>query len=143
MENVDNYIMEMPKIVKQVFGLMCFFGGILFCIFLFFYLKKAGNVTIGHLYIALSFMVMGVLMVVCASKWKMVVQEDEIILYNIFTEKKTIEFTDIQEVYMGYKNELEIYVDGKKVKTVDYMITNYNRFCKSLEKYEIEIKVKE
>ena len=82
-------------------------------------------------------------MVVCASKWKMVVQEDEIILYNIFTEKKTIEFTDIQEVYMGYKNELEIYVDGKKVKTVDYMITNYNRFCKSWEKYEIEIKGKE
>ena len=139
----NNYIMEVPKIAKQVFGLMVIFGGILFCIFLLFYLMKRGNVTIEHLYIAIACMIIGIAAVVCANRWKIVVDVDEIKFYNIFSKNKTIQFADIQKVYIGYKNELELYVDGKKIKTIDYQVTNYNCFCKSLENHKVEIRVKE
>lgn len=144
-ENIDTnttcYVMTVPRIIKQAFEAMFIMGILLFCGFLFLYLKKIGGVTKGHLNFAIVFTLIGVLAFGAASRWKIVVQEDCLAVFNIFS-RQTIHVSDISKVYVIKDKRLEIYVSDRKVKSIDSMATNYSAFCNTLERYGIVIEEK-
>ncbi len=137
--DMTSYVMETPKLMKQAFGALIVIGAILFCGFFFLYLKRLGNVTIGHLNFAIVIVLIGTVSFIFSSNWKVVVQEEKMTLYSIFNHKKVIYISDINKVCVGKKGELEIYVSNIKIKTIDSLATNYDNFCCTLDKYGIAI----
>lgn len=101
--NDSSYIMETPKIMKQVCLYIFGMGAVLLLLFTLLYIQKIGGVTRGHLNFAIVFSLIGLLSFVAASRWKVAVQEETITTYNVFTKKAVFNIHEIERVYLGKK----------------------------------------
>ena len=133
-QNDNNYVVRPPAALTYVYLIGFGFGMFLFCFFGFFYLKHNPTVTKGHLYFAIIFSTICLLVVIGSSTWKVYVNGENLAYYKIFHRKPVlISVNEIGEIEIGKKQEIVLYdKSGKKVFTVDSLSDNYSRFCKTL-----------
>lgn len=137
-----DYIICVPKVLKQVFTIMFWVGIALFFIFIFFYIKKIGNVSRGHLHLTIILSLIGLIVLIFANGWKIKVQDNMMTIYKIFFWQRSFYIDDIEKVQIGSKKEIKIYALGKAVTTVDFMCNNYKKLCYTLEDYNVPIENK-
>ena len=70
-----------------------------------------------------------------ASKWHIVVNNDIFTVYRLFGKPVTMHFQDIDSVAEGPKGQIEIYKGGRKIVTIDLLSDNYDQFLNSLSVY--------
>lgn len=115
---------------------MFFMGILLFFVFLLFKIKGNVTVTMGHLWFALIFAGIGLLIMIWATRWSIQVNESEIEVYRMFHKKTELSISNIGNVEIGKKEEIVIFDEkGKKIITVDGLSENYDYFIKSLRAY--------
>ena len=133
-QNDNNYVVRPPAALTYVYLIGFGFGMFLFCFFGFFYQKHNPTVTKGHLYFALIFSAICLLVVIRSSTWKVYVNGENLAYYKIFHRRPVLLSVDeIGEIEIGKKQEIVLYdKSGKKVFTVDGLSDNYSRFCKTL-----------
>ena len=133
-QNDNNYVVRPPAALTYVYLFGFGFGMFLFCFFGFFYLKHNPTVTKGHLYFAIIFSTICLLVVIGSSTWKVYVNGENLAYYKIFHRRPVLLSVDeIGEIKIGRKQEIVLYdKSGKKVFTVDGLSDNYSRFCKTL-----------
>jgi len=135
----ETYVMEVPSALSNACMVMFLIGLVAFIGFSILFYRQIGDVTIGHLNFAMIFALIGLLGFISCLRWKIVVHGNEITLYNVFKGKKTIYVEQIDQAVRGAKGQLEIYVSGKKVKTIDSLATNFETFYDMLENNGIEV----
>lgn len=127
------YTVCIPSALSWVYLALFGLGVILFAVFLFSYAAHAANVTPGHLYMSVSIMGIGVLIMSWAHYWRIVVDKDQISVHRLFRRTKTFPVSELTKAVAGKKGELILYRNGKKLVTVDFLCDNYSWFRKYLE----------
>ena len=127
-----HYVVRIPLALKAVYFSMFVVGILLFAVFLFF--KACGNptITVGHLRVALIFAGIGLVVMFFSTKWRIVIDEEQMKVHRLFGMTRTIQISDIERAETGEKGQIEIYVNGKKLTTVDGLTDNFDRFRKTL-----------
>ena len=134
--NDSHYIVRVPSALKYVYMIMFFMGILLFFVFLLFKIKGNVTVTMGHLWFALIFAGIGLLIMIWATRWSIQVNESEIEVYRMFHKKTELSISNIGNVEIGKKEEIVIFDEkGKKIITVGGLSENYDYFIKSLRAY--------
>jgi uncharacterized membrane protein YbhN (UPF0104 family) len=121
--------------LKHVYFALFVTGVILFCVFLFFYLKGNPSITNGNFVLALVICAIGLIVMAFAARWHIVVDNDKFKVYRLFGKTKTFSFAEIDRAVEGSKGQIEVYSGGRKVVTVDLLSENYDWFCDSLRGY--------
>ena len=134
-ESSSKYIVSMPAVLKYTYLTMFVFGLFLFCIFLFFMLKRNETVTMGHIWFATGFASIGILIYLWSSRWHIEVDNRRIVIHAFFKKPIRISFTDIDKITKDSKENMYIYKNGRKIATIDALSDNYDRFEKSLKRY--------
>ena len=62
-------------------------------------------------------------MFICV-RWRIYVEEEQFTIHYAFKPQKTYAFKGVNKVVVGKKGEMAIYVDDKKVVTIDSLATN-------------------
>lgn len=104
--------------------------------FVFLVLKVTGNatVTMGHLYFSLVFAGIGLLVLLWASRWSVLVTGMNMEIHGLLHKKVQLSMQDIGKVKIGKKDALILYDKaGKKLITIDELSENYDRLQKSLQ----------
>lgn len=133
------YIVDFPAAFGHLCLMFIALGGIAFCIFSFLYYRKLGEVSQGHLVISCIFALIGMVGIFIKSRWKIVVQGEQICFYNVFKPRIKIGVKEIEKVQIGRKDELRVYFSGKKIKTIDRLTNNYENFLVTLLENNVEI----
>ena len=139
----NTYVMEVPSILSKLCILIFVIGLVLFIGFSILYYKQMGNVTVGHLNFSLVLIFICLLGFVACYRWKIIVTDQEIKFYNVFKTNQEISVEQIDKVVRGNKGELEIFVSGRKIKTIDCAATHFGDFIDLLERNHIEIDSKQ
>lgn len=126
------YVVKLPGMLKNVYFIMFAFGLLLFAIFFFFRMKGNPTVTNAHLWFALAVAGIGLIVMIYASSWRVVVNGDEITVHRLLRKSETMAVTDIEKAEVGKKEQLILYKDGEKWLTIDYMADNYEIFRERL-----------
>ena len=134
-----SYIVDFPAAFGQLCLMITGGGGIAFCIFAFLYDRKLGEVSQGHLVLSAIFALIGMVGIFVKSRWRVVVQGEQICFYNILKPRIKIRIKEIEKVQIGRKDELRIYFSGKKIKTIDRLTNNYENFLVTLLENNVEI----
>ena len=109
-----------------------YFG--LFLIFLVFKVSGNESVTMGHLYFSLVFAGIGLLVMIWASRWSILVKESKMELRRMFHKRAELFIQDIGKVEIGKKDAMILYDKvGRKLITIDGLSENYDRFARSLQ----------
>ena len=134
--NVDktHYVVKLPGMLKNVYLIMFAFGLLLFAIFFFFKMKGNPTVTNAHLWFALGVAGIGLIVMIYASSWRIVVNGDEITVHRLLRKSETVAVADIEKAEVGKKEQLILYKGGKKWMIIDYMADNYEIFRERLER---------
>ena len=133
-QNDNNYVVRPPAVLTYVYLIGFGFGMFLFCFFGFFYIKHNPTVTKGHLYFALIFSAICLLVVIGSSTWKVYVSGKNLAYYKIFHRRPVLMSVDeISKIEIGKKQQIILYDKSeKKVVSIDGLSDNYSRFCKTL-----------
>lgn len=131
-EDELHYVVRIPLALKAVYFSMFVVGMFLFIVFLFFKVNKNPTITVGHLRFALIFAGIGLVVMFLSTKWRIAVNEDQMKVHPLFGMARTVQISDIERAETGEKGQIEIYVDGKKLTTVDGLTDNFDRFRKTL-----------
>ncbi len=134
-QNELHYIVKTPSVLKSIYFSIFLFGIILFCVFLFFKLKGNPTVTNGHLWFALVFAAIGLVIMFFATRWRIIVNENEMEIHHLFRSRETLLISEIEKAETGDRGQIEIFKNGKIVTTVDGLVDNYGRFKKTLGQY--------
>lgn len=105
--------------------------------FIFLAFKVSGNesVTMGHLYCALVFATIGLLVMLWASRWSIVVTGTSMEIYGLLHKKVELSMQDVGKVEIGKKDAMILYDKaGRKLITVDGLAENYDCLARSLKK---------
>ena len=106
----------------------------LFLIFLVFKVSGNESVTMGHLYFSLVFAGIGLLVMIWASRWSILVKESKMELRRMFHKRAELFIQDIGKVEIGKKDAMILYDKvGRKLITIDGLSENYDRFARSLQ----------
>ena len=128
------YIVTLPSALKYVYMAMFLLGIALFFIFLAFKVSGNESVTMGHLYFALVFATIGLLVMLWASRWSIVVTGASMEIYGLLHKKAELSMQDVGKVEIGKKDAMILYdTAGRKLITVDGLAENYDCLAKSLE----------
>lgn len=130
-----HYVVRVPLALKAVYFSIFVMGMILFAIFLFFKLKGNPSITAGNFRLALIVSGVGLVVMFFSTKWRIVVNEDQMKVHPLFGMSRTVQISDIERAEIGEKEQIEIYVDGKKLTTVDCLTDNFDRFRETLIRY--------
>ena len=134
MQSDAQYAVRIPSALKYVYMAMLLLGIALFLIFLAF--KASGNesVTMGHFYFSLVFAGIGLLVMVWASRWSIIVTGASMEIYRLLHKKAELSMQDIGKVEIGKKDAMILYDKaGRKLVTVDILAENYERLAKNLK----------
>lgn len=131
--NERNYIVKIPAALKQLSMVMFVFGIILYFVFGLIYLKGNPTVTIGHLWFALIFAGIGLLIMIWAMKWQIIVKDEQLEIRRLLHVRKVFYIRDIDKVDIGPKDQLTMYKSGKKIVTVDFLAENYDALKNTLK----------
>ena len=128
------YIVTLPSALKYVYMAMFMLGIGLFLIFLVFKVSGNESVTMGHLYFSLVFAGIGLLVMIWASRWSILVKESKMELRRMFHKRAELFIQDIGKVEIGKKDAMILYDKvGRKLITIDGLSENYDRFARSLQ----------
>lgn len=128
------YIVTLPSALKYVYMAMFLLGIALFFIFLAFKLSGNASVTMGHLYFALAFAGIGLLVMVWASRWCIIVTGESMEIYRLLHKKAELSMQDIGKVEIGKKDAMILYDKARrKLVTVDVLAENYERLARRLK----------
>lgn len=130
-----SYVVRIPAMLKYVYFAMFAMGMLLFFIFLFFRIRGNKSITTGNFVTALVICAVGLLVMIFAAKWHIVVCGDSLTIYHLFGKTETVRFADLDRAVEGSKGQIEIYRGGKKIITVDLLCDNYDLLCDSLSSY--------
>lgn len=120
--------------MKYVYMAMFMLGIGLFLIFLVFKVSGNESVTMGHLYFSLVFAGIGLLVMIWASRWSILVKESKMELRRMFHKRAELFIQDIGKVEIGKKDAMILYDKvGRKLITIDGLSENYDRFARSLQ----------
>lgn len=131
----DHYTVRIPAMLKRVYFVLFMMGVLLFFIFLFFWIAGNPSITKGNFITALVICAIGMFVMMFASKWHIVVNNDIFTVYRLFGKPVTMHFQDIDSVAEGPKGQIEIYKGGRKIVTIDLLSDNYDQFLNSLSAY--------
>lgn len=128
------FIVTLPSALKYVYMAMFLLGIASFFIFLAFKVSGNESVTMGHLYFALVFATIGLLVMLWASRWSIVVTGTSMEIYGLLHKKAELSMQDVGKVEIGKKDAM-ILSDkaGRKLVTVDVLAENYERLARSLK----------
>ena len=130
------YIVKPPSALSYVYTACFILGMVLFVVFFVLYLKQIPSVTKGHLWFALIFAGIGLLIVIYASQWRISVNGSNVEIHRLLHNSQTVSVTDISKAEVGGKQQITLYdTSGKKIIIVDRLSDNYTRFYNTLEKY--------
>ena len=128
------FIVTLPSALKYVYMAMFLLGIASFFIFLAFKVSGNESVTMGHLYFALVFATIGLLVMLWASRWSIVVTGASMEIYGLLHKKAELSMQDVGKVEIGKKDAMILYdTAGRKLITVDGLAENYDCLAKSLE----------
>ena len=133
-QNDTQYVVRVPSALKYVYMAMFMLGIGLFLIFLVFKVSGNESVTMGHLYFSLVFAGIGLLVMIWASRWSILVKESKMDLRRMFHKRAELFIQDIGKVEIGKKDAMILYDKvGRKLITIDGLSENYDRFARSLQ----------
>ena len=134
MQSDAQYAVRIPSALKYVYMAMFMLGIGLFLIFLVFKVSGNESVTMGHLYFSLVFAGIGLLVMIWASRWSILVKESKMELRRMFHKRAELFIQDIGKVEIGKKDAMILYDKvGRKLITIDGLSENYDRFARSLQ----------
>lgn len=131
--NSINYIVKMPAALKWTGNLMFFFGVFLVILFAVLKLKKVAGISLGHMYIALVFAAIGLVIFVVVNRWKIIVNGDHIEYHPVFGNVKSADFSELDHVSVN-GDTVSLKKNGKTLITVDKEVDNYEKLADSLRK---------
>ena len=133
-QNDTQHVVGVPSALKYVYMAMFMLGIGLFLIFLVFKVSGNESVTMGHLYFSLVFAGIGLLVMIWASRWSILVKESKMELRRMFHKRAELFIQDIGKVEIGKKDAMILYDKvGRKLITIDGLSENYDRFARSLQ----------
>lgn len=134
MQSDAQYIVTLPSALKYVYMAMFLLGIALFFIFLAFKVSGNESVTMGHLYFALVFATIGLLVMLWASKWSIIVTGSSMEIHGLIHKKAELSMQDIGKVEIGKKDAMILYdKSGRKLITVDGLAESYDCLAKNLK----------
>lgn len=134
MQSDAQYIVTLPSALKYVYMAMFLLGIALFFIFLAFKVSGNESVTMGLLYFALVFATIGLLVMLWASKWSIIVTGSSMEIHGLIHKKAELSMQDIGKVEIGKKDAMILYdKSGRKLITVDGLAESYDCLAKSLK----------
>lgn len=134
MQSDAQYIVTLPSALKYVYMAMFLLGIALFFIFLAFKVSGNESVTMGHLYFALVFATISLLVMLWASKWSIIVTGSSMEIHGLIHKKAELSMQDIGKVEIGKKDAMILYdKSGRKLITVDGLAESYDCLTKSLK----------
>lgn len=134
MQSDAQYIVTLPSALKYVYMAMFLLGIALFFIFLAFKVSGNESVTMGHLYFALIFATIGLLVMLWASRWSIIVTRSNMEIHGLLHKKAELSMQDISKVEIGKKDAMILYDKaGRKLVTVDVLAENYDHLARSLK----------
>lgn len=128
------YVVKIPDALSYVYLAFFLMGLLLFAIFLFFKLKGNSSITTGNFVFALIISSIGLLVMIWASKWHIVVNNGTLEIYRMFHKTTTVQASQLDHVEIGKKSELILYSDGKKLITIDCLCDNYDLLAEDLKR---------
>lgn len=134
MQSDARYIVTLPSALKYVYMAMFLLGIALFFIFLAFKVSGNESVTMGRLYFALAFAGIGLLVMLWASRWSIVVTGTSMEIHGLLHKKAELSMQDIGKVEIGKKDAMILYDKAwRRLITVDGLAENYDRLAKNLK----------
>lgn len=131
----DIYIVKAPSALKGVSFVIFCVGWIAFFVFLIFKLKNSSTVTYGHFIFASVFASIGLAGMILSTTWRIEVNRTDMIIHRLCRFKIEIQMSEVERIEVGKKGEMMLYVDGKKITTIDPFSENYDVLKRNLEKY--------
>lgn len=123
-EGAKSFSVTMPDALMIVYTAMFLFGVLLLIVFSITYQKGQAGTTKGHIIFAMVFASIGLLVMFICVRWRIHVEEEQFTVHYAFKPQKTYAFKGVNKVVVGKKGEMAIYVDDKKVVTIDSLATN-------------------
>lgn len=123
-EGAISYSVTLPDALKYVYTVHFVFGIFLAVFFGFLYKKNMANATIGHIIFAFAFATIGLIVMFICMRWRIDVDGEKFTIRYCLKPEKTYAFQEVDRVEIGTKGELVIYVEDKKVRTIDTLATN-------------------
>ena len=130
-----HYTVRIPREIKTVYFSLFVMGLILFIVFFIFKLLDNESITNGHFWFTLIIMGIGLLVMYFSTRWRIVVNEENIKVYKIWGIIRETTFSDIDSVELTKKAQLVIRVKGKKLTIVDGLTDNYFKLKSDLIKH--------
>ena len=128
------YVVKAPSSLKYVYSTVFGLGIGLFFVFLALKVAENATVTMGHLYFSLVFAGIGLLVLLWASRWSVLVTGMNMEIQGLLHKKVQLSMQDIGKVKIGKKDALILYDKaGRKLVTIDELSENYDRLQKSLQ----------
>lgn len=134
-QNEFCYVIKLPRLIKIIYSLVFFIGIFLFLFFLIIKIKWGGGVTNGHLSFALILSGIGIVIMLFAGKWKVVVNEGQFSTYSLIHGKREYCINEIEEVEED-DDTITLYMNQKKIVTIDRLSENYDRLINTLKRYD-------
>lgn len=131
--NKQSFDVTIPESATQIIAVCAICTLCLLGIFRIIQVLELGNVTNGNLYVCATIILIFVLMLVQFKTWKLSVRDDEICVNGAYRRKKCFKFEEINKVVIGKKHELKIYVDNRKITTIDRACKYYDELYELLE----------
>ena len=132
--NRDNYVVRMPSALKFVYLALFLMGILLFLVFLFFKLKGNPSITAGNFWLSLVVSGIGLFVMILCSRWMITVEQGQMSIHRLFHKTETVKMEDLDQVEVGSKLQLILFMDGKKLITVDSLCDNYLLLEEDLKK---------
>ena len=134
MQSDTQYAVRVPSALKYVYMVMFLLGIALFLIFLAFKVSGNESVTMGHLYFSLVFAGIGLLVMIWALRWSILVTGSSMEIHVLLHKKVELSMQDIGKVEIGKKDAMILYNKaGRKLITVDGLAKNYDCLARSLK----------
>ena len=134
MQSDTQYAVRIPSALKYVYMAMFLLGIALFLIFLAFKVSGNESVTMGHFYFSLVFAGIGLLVMVWASRWSIIVTGASMEIHGLLYKKAELSMQDIGKVEIGKKDAMILYdKSGRQLITVDGLAENYDCLARDLK----------
>jgi len=135
----DNYVVSVPKALKQAGIAMFAMGMLLFIIFFVFVLRGVTSATTGHLGVFLIFALIGLYVILWSDAWHIKVNGEKLEVRRFLRRTQRLTFSEIDRVKMTKKFQLVLYRGKTRIAVVDLLTDNRSRFDASLKRHEIRI----
>ena len=131
----EHYTVRIPRELKTIYFSLFVMGLILFIVFFIFKLLDNKSITNGNFWFALIIMGIGLLVMYFSTRWKLIVNKENIRIYRVWGIITETSFSNIDSVEIGKKEQLIVWRGEKKLTVVDGLTDNYDRFKADLIKH--------